>query len=98
VSYLSSARASSPRSSTPRTRFEPMKPAPPVTRTFAIRRPPYNGGLATRPIEKSSEPLPEDVRARRPYILSGGLLKAAARRLLSIASLLFLDLCGLALG
>jgi len=54
--------------------------------------------LATRPIEKSTEPLPEDVRARRPYILSGGPLKAAARRLLSVASLVFLDLCALSMG
>ena len=37
--------------------------------------------LATKPLETSRAPLPEDVRARRPYILSGGPLKASARRL-----------------
>jgi len=56
--------------------------------------------LATKPYEtpRPTEPLPEDVRARRPYFLSGGPLKAAARRAASIVSLLFLDLVGLALG
>ncbi|MHB8643752.1 MAG: nucleoside-diphosphate sugar epimerase/dehydratase, partial [Gaiellaceae bacterium] len=38
------------------------------------------------------------MRARRLYFLSGGPLKAAARRVLSMVSLLFLDFCGLALG
>jgi hypothetical protein len=33
-----------------------------------------------------------------PYFLSGGRLKAAARRLASMVALLSLDLCGLALG
>src|SRR6266545_3441838 len=56
------------------------------------------GNLATEPIEKRREPMPEDVRARRPYFLSGGPWKAAVRRGLSIATLLFFDLCGLALG
>jgi exopolysaccharide biosynthesis polyprenyl glycosylphosphotransferase len=42
--------------------------------------------------------LPEDVRARRPFFLSGGSLKALARRTGSVAALLVLDLCGLALG
>ena len=46
----------------------------------------------------SPQPVPEDVRARRPFFLSGGPLKAAARRTLSISALLVLDLCGLALG
>ena len=55
--------------------------------------------LVTKPLETSREsPLPEDVRARRPYFLSGGPLKAAMRRTASIATLLVLDLCGLALG
>jgi exopolysaccharide biosynthesis polyprenyl glycosylphosphotransferase len=54
--------------------------------------------LDTKPRETSPQPLSEDVRARRPYFLSGGPLKAAARRTASVASLLFLDLCGLALG
>ena len=43
-------------------------------------------------------PLPEDVRARRPFFLSGGSLKAFARRSASVAALLVLDLSGLALG
>jgi exopolysaccharide biosynthesis polyprenyl glycosylphosphotransferase len=42
--------------------------------------------------------LPEDVRARRPFFLSGGSLKALARRTTSVTALLVLDLCGLALG
>jgi exopolysaccharide biosynthesis polyprenyl glycosylphosphotransferase len=54
--------------------------------------------LDTKPLETSPQPLPEDARARRPYLLSGGPLKAAARRAASVVSLLFLDLCGLALG
>jgi exopolysaccharide biosynthesis polyprenyl glycosylphosphotransferase len=54
--------------------------------------------LDTKPRERSPQPLSEDVRARRPYFLSGGPLKAVARRTASMASLLFLDLCGLALG
>ena len=55
--------------------------------------------LATKPLEKArpEQAFPEDVRARRPYFLSGGPLKAAARRAASIVSLLFLDLVGLAL-
>jgi exopolysaccharide biosynthesis polyprenyl glycosylphosphotransferase len=50
--------------------------------------------LATKPVEtaRAEEALPEDVRARRPYFLTGGPLKA------SIGSLLFLDLVGLSLG
>src|SRR5207244_7811048 len=47
---------------------------------------------------RPEEALPEDVRARRPYVLSGGPLKAIVRRAASIGSLLFLDLVGLALG
>jgi exopolysaccharide biosynthesis polyprenyl glycosylphosphotransferase len=54
--------------------------------------------LATEPLEKQHPPLPEDARARRPYYLSGGPLKAAARRIGSIVSLLFLDLAALSLG
>jgi exopolysaccharide biosynthesis polyprenyl glycosylphosphotransferase len=54
--------------------------------------------LATKPAETSREPLAEDVRARRPYFLSGGPLKAAARRVASIVALLCLDLSALALG
>jgi exopolysaccharide biosynthesis polyprenyl glycosylphosphotransferase len=56
--------------------------------------------LATELETPSAEraPLPEDVRARRPYFLSSAPLKAAGRRASSIVSLLFLDLAGLALG
>src|SRR5206468_10338053 len=54
--------------------------------------------LHTKPLETSAQPSPEDTRARRPYFLAGGPLKAAARRAASIVSLLVLDLCGLALG
>jgi exopolysaccharide biosynthesis polyprenyl glycosylphosphotransferase len=54
--------------------------------------------LDTKPLETSPQPSAEDARARRPYFLSGGPLKAAGRRTASVASLLFLDLCGLALG
>src|SRR5262245_50990744 len=54
--------------------------------------------LATKLVEPTRQPLPEDVRARRPYFLSGGPLKATARRLASMVALLALDLCGLALG
>jgi exopolysaccharide biosynthesis polyprenyl glycosylphosphotransferase len=54
--------------------------------------------LATKLVESTRRPLPEDVRARRPYFLSGGPLKATARRLASMVALLALDLCGVALG
>jgi exopolysaccharide biosynthesis polyprenyl glycosylphosphotransferase len=58
--------------------------------------------LATKldktPRETSPSPLPEDVRARRPSVLARGPLKAAARRIGSVASLLVLDVTGLALG
>jgi exopolysaccharide biosynthesis polyprenyl glycosylphosphotransferase len=54
--------------------------------------------LDTKPRETSEQPPPEDVRARRPFFLAGGPLKAAARRTTSVATLLVLDLCGLALG
>src|SRR3954454_955264 len=43
-------------------------------------------------------PLVGDIRASRPYILSGSPLRAAARRLLSIVALLCLDLTALAIG
>jgi exopolysaccharide biosynthesis polyprenyl glycosylphosphotransferase len=54
--------------------------------------------LDTKPRETSAQPLPEDVRARRPFFLAGGPLKAAVRRAASMASLLVLDLSGLAIG
>jgi exopolysaccharide biosynthesis polyprenyl glycosylphosphotransferase len=55
--------------------------------------------LATKPVDSTrAGRLPEDVRARRPYIFSFGPLKGAARRLASVASLVFLDVLGLSLG
>jgi exopolysaccharide biosynthesis polyprenyl glycosylphosphotransferase len=49
--------------------------------------------------EPAAAPSPAaDVRASRIYIFSGGLLSALARRLLSVASLMALDILGLALG
>jgi exopolysaccharide biosynthesis polyprenyl glycosylphosphotransferase len=42
--------------------------------------------------------LPEDVRARRPYLFSLGPLKAVARRLASVVALVSLDVIGLAIG
>ncbi len=54
--------------------------------------------LVTKPLETENTQLPEDVRARRPYFLAGGPLKAAARRIGSMVSLLFLDLAALSLG
>jgi exopolysaccharide biosynthesis polyprenyl glycosylphosphotransferase len=41
---------------------------------------------------------PADIRSARPYLLSTAPLRAFARRLASIAALVFLDLSGLALG
>jgi exopolysaccharide biosynthesis polyprenyl glycosylphosphotransferase len=43
-------------------------------------------------------PLVGDIRASRPYLLAGSPLRAATRRLLSILTLLFLDLSALAIG
>jgi exopolysaccharide biosynthesis polyprenyl glycosylphosphotransferase len=40
----------------------------------------------------------EDIRAGRPYLLARGPLRTAVRRVLSIASLVALDLAGLVLG
>ena len=57
--------------------------------------------LATKEIDTSRPPpqqVADDVRARRPYILAAGRLHAIARRLVSVASLVFLDVLGLALG
>jgi exopolysaccharide biosynthesis polyprenyl glycosylphosphotransferase len=57
--------------------------------------------LATKEIEPTRRPSPQvadDVRARRPYILSAGPLQAIVRRAASVASLVFLDVLGLALG
>src|SRR5581483_2910064 len=49
VEKLSSTRTSSPRSTRARTRLEPMKPAPPVTSTFAIREAIIGTGLSLSP-------------------------------------------------
>jgi exopolysaccharide biosynthesis polyprenyl glycosylphosphotransferase len=54
--------------------------------------------LDREPLERDAGTAPEDVRARRPYFLSTALAKAVGRRLASIAALVLLDLCGLALG
>jgi len=54
--------------------------------------------LATKPADSRPAPLTEDVRARRPYLFSAAPLKAVARRLASVASLVFLDVLGVALG
>src|SRR5262249_44540339 len=43
-------------------------------------------------------PLVGDIRASRPYLLSGSPLRAGTRRVLSICALLFLDMSGLAIG
>ena len=39
-----------------------------------------------------------DIRATRPYLLSGTPIRAAARRIASAMTLVFLDIAGLALG
>ena len=58
--------------------------------------------LATKPLDSRRTPPPpqvaDDVRARRPYILSVGPLQAVSRRIASVAALVFLDVLGLALG
>ncbi len=58
--------------------------------------------LATKPLDSTRTPPPpqvaDDVRARRPYILSVGPLQAVSRRIASVAALVFLDVLGLALG
>jgi hypothetical protein len=43
-------------------------------------------------------PLVGDIRASRPYLLSGSPLRAGARRAISMVALAFLDIAGLALG
>jgi exopolysaccharide biosynthesis polyprenyl glycosylphosphotransferase len=54
--------------------------------------------LATKPADSRPAPLSEDVRARRPYLFSAPPLKGVARRLASVAALVFLDVVGIALG
>jgi exopolysaccharide biosynthesis polyprenyl glycosylphosphotransferase len=54
---------------------------------------PTGGGRDRGPSTPSA-----DIRAGRPYILSGGLLRTVARRLASIAALVSIDLTGLVLG
>jgi exopolysaccharide biosynthesis polyprenyl glycosylphosphotransferase len=47
--------------------------------------------------DRESKPV-EDVRAARPYLLSGTPFRALARRLLSISALVVIDVTGLVLG
>ena len=61
--------------------------------------------MATKPAVRgrSSERRPPpapigDIRSARPWVLSGGPLRSLLRRIASVASLVFLDLCGLTLG
>jgi exopolysaccharide biosynthesis polyprenyl glycosylphosphotransferase len=56
--------------------------------------------VSTKPVVPT-EPLPapvEDIRAGRPYLLSRSTLVSVIRRLLSVATLVMLDLSGLVLG
>jgi len=54
--------------------------------------------MATKPVLPPPPPPVEDVRAARPYLLTRSPLKSAARRLVSIAILVAIDLSGLAIG
>jgi exopolysaccharide biosynthesis polyprenyl glycosylphosphotransferase len=67
---------------------EPLVSADP-----AAAPPTGNGQTQAHPLRPAG-----DIRRVRPYLLSRPPLVAVARRLLSIASLVFLDLSGLALG
>jgi exopolysaccharide biosynthesis polyprenyl glycosylphosphotransferase len=56
---------------------------------------------AVRPASAKRPPPPApvgDIRSGRPWLLSPSLLRAFVRRLASVSSLVFLDLCGLTLG
>jgi exopolysaccharide biosynthesis polyprenyl glycosylphosphotransferase len=56
---------------------------------------------AARPASAERPPPPAplgDIRSGRPWLLSGGPLRAFARRVASVASLVFLDLSGLTLA
>jgi exopolysaccharide biosynthesis polyprenyl glycosylphosphotransferase len=52
--------------------------------------------MATEPVQP--QPPVEDVRAARPYLLSPSPLKTFARRVVSIAALVVIDLTGLVIG
>jgi exopolysaccharide biosynthesis polyprenyl glycosylphosphotransferase len=54
--------------------------------------------MATKPIQPERAPAVEDVRAARPYLLTRSPLKSFARRLVSIAILVAIDLSGLVIG
>jgi exopolysaccharide biosynthesis polyprenyl glycosylphosphotransferase len=54
--------------------------------------------LITKPLESRPAELPEDVRARRPYVFLRTPLLAGLRRVASVAALVFLDVAGVALG
>jgi exopolysaccharide biosynthesis polyprenyl glycosylphosphotransferase len=56
---------------------------------------------AVRPASAERPPPPAppgDIRSGRPWVLSPSLFRAFLRRVASVASLVFLDLCGLILG
>jgi exopolysaccharide biosynthesis polyprenyl glycosylphosphotransferase len=56
---------------------------------------------AVRPASAKRPPPPApvgDIRSGRPWLLSPSLLRSFLRRLASVSSLVFLDLCGLTLG
>jgi exopolysaccharide biosynthesis polyprenyl glycosylphosphotransferase len=56
---------------------------------------------AVRPASSKRPPAPApvgDIRSGRPWLLSPSLLRSFLRRLASVSSLVFLDLCGLTLG
>jgi exopolysaccharide biosynthesis polyprenyl glycosylphosphotransferase len=56
---------------------------------------------AVRPASSERPPPPApvgDIRSGRPWVLSPSLLRSFLRRVASVSSLVFLDLCGLTLG
>jgi exopolysaccharide biosynthesis polyprenyl glycosylphosphotransferase len=56
---------------------------------------------AVRPASAERPPPPAqvgDIRSARPWLLSPSLLRSVVRRVASVSSLVFLDLCGLTLG
>jgi exopolysaccharide biosynthesis polyprenyl glycosylphosphotransferase len=56
---------------------------------------------AVRPASSKRPPPPAplgDIRSRRPWLLSPSLFRSFLRRVASVSSLVFLDLCGLTLG
>ena len=59
--------------------------------------------MATKPVLRADAAAPPpngegDIRSARPYFLSARPVRAVVRRLLSIAALVTIDVCGLALG